>query len=108
MKRQIIPLYGRTRICFLAIVNVTYVTQSLGNHVTHTKWYFMFSDHRCLRFLINKISDHYNFRVCMILPALLIWFLSTETMVHFFVKIIIRPLSVTELVIFKVSSLICY
>ena len=52
-------VYGRTHICLLAIVNVTYVTQcydiksstvvkSLKKACdTQTKWYFIFSDHGC-------------------------------------------------------------
>ena len=45
---------------------------------------FLFSKHGCLSFLINKISEQYIVLVFMILSALLIWFLSTETLVNVF------------------------
>ena len=64
-----ILLYGRTRTCFLAIVNVTDVTRCYDikkssimvksrkkkkkTCETQTKWYFIFSDHGCLCFLIK-------------------------------------------------------
>ena len=46
-----------------------------------SKWYFLFSKHGCLS-LIKYISEQYIVLVFMILSALLIWFLSTETLVN--------------------------
>ena len=58
-------VYGRTHICVLAIVNVTYVAQcdiiksstvvkSLKKICdTQTKWYFIFSEHGYSYFLIK-------------------------------------------------------
>ena len=49
---------------------------------TQSKWYFLFSKHGFVSFLIKYISKQYIILVFMILSALLIWFLSTETLVN--------------------------
>ena len=59
-------VHGRTHICLLAIVKVTYVAQCYDiksstfcgkvlkkKRDTQIKWYFIFSDHGCWCFLIK-------------------------------------------------------
>ena len=52
--------------------------------MTHSQNGTFFSKHGCLSFLIKYISEQYIVLIFIILSALLIWFLSTETLVNVF------------------------
>ena len=55
--------------------------KSIKSSDTQSKWYFLFSKHGCLSFLIKYLSDQYFvFGIHDTVCVLLIWFLSTVTL----------------------------